>query len=313
MLGERKVGVVVLVKLYNCLYGMNLYKKYFASEEIEQKAMESVLRIYLEAHAKGNIIGAIDINQIQLDTETGEVVFPSSESIEKMKRSVDTLKFLPPEVIQGQAEWNRDADLFCMALILFSIRYYGHPYDGLLVCDAPIVERERAERIYGHPIFLFDSKDTSNAGNSYLCGRTAMRWERESNQRLKDYFMQVFIFGVNYDSIRLSAEYVLRLIGSVSTYNGNRTLEWNGRRIALLEGVEIYERDINPSCEENRKIGVVLRSKKNQEVLALGNTSDDTWSVYLPDSKEIMVSPKGVAPIVLGATISICEYLVNII
>lgn len=302
----------MMVSLAECLYGMNIFKKRFMSDEAEKLCLMNIVKHFSDSFEKGELVGPIDIRKVRLDLDNGNVFFPDNESIEEMFNSIDTIKFLPPEVLKDRNCWSRYSDDFLLATILFVVKYYIHPFDGMLLYEKPIVKITNAIDFYANPIFVFDVADTRNQVLGYNDNIAKTLWDN-SALSIKDYFIRNFTNGITSMDMRTDVKEVLELVKSDDISTEVRVLEINEKRFILRDGLQIFEKDIDSSNTSNQKILVVIKSTKNEEVLALGNASNDTWSVYLPDSKEILVSPKSVAPIVKGATISIGEYLANII
>ena len=305
------------VSLYKCLYGMELFKRQFTSNEALRNCMINAVTVYHERHSKGETVGIIDFNKIMLDLVTGDISEITPVSLDSAIRSVDILKFLPPEVINGNTVFGETQDRYCLALLLFAIKYFSHPFDGKNVYAEPIITVEAAKKAYGTPVFVFDVIDSSNAVSNQTNSKMIQKWESEPDTRLKDLFIMCFTVGVNNINMRPNDKAWLDILGvKEQALENNRHyvlfFETDRRRIRLEDGVEIFENDLYENGTSDKKVAVVLKSKKSDDILALGNASDDTWSVYMPDSKEIMVAPKGVAPLVKGATVSIGESLVNI-
>lgn len=302
----------MLVSLAECLYGMDLYKERFLSEEAEKKCLCNIVQYFAETHSKGEMVGPIDIRKLQIDLVNGNITIPQSEPINELFNSVDTLKFLSPEILKEKSSWTIHADNFFLATVLFSVEFFIHPFDGMLVYEKPVTNTKQAVDFYSNPIFVFDTVDTRNQALGYNDGKAISKWEK-CNACVKDYYIRNFTTGIHQVDMRVDAKDALNVFPAPQNSNEVRILEINDKRFNLYEGLELYESDVEPNSSGNQKLLVVIKSTKNENILALGNTSNDTWSVYLPDSKEVMVSPKSVAPIVQGATISIGEYLANII
>lgn len=306
------------VSLYECLYGMELFKKRFFSEDALRNCMKKLVSIYRERHEKGETLGLIDFKKITLELETGDITNIEPILSEAVAESVDIIKFLPPEIINHDTEFGEIQDRYCMALLLFAIRYFSHPFDGKKVHKAPVVTSEMAKRIYGEPTFVFDVVDIKNSAVNATDSNLIRMWSSETNEKLKDLFTTCFTVGIHNYDMRPSVTDWYEAIGcevekGAESGAEHLCMEIDGKIIKLLDGLEIFEHDLYKDSHKDRQIGVVLTSKKSEGILALGNVSDDTWSVYMPDSREIMVAPKNVAPLVKGSTISIGDTLVNII
>lgn len=305
------------VSLYKCLYGMELFKRQFTSNEALRNCMINAVSFYHERHLKGESVGIIDFNRVTLDLATGDISEITPVSLESAIGTADILKFLPPEIINGNTVFGEAQDRYCLALLLFAIKYFSLPFEGKRVYARPIITAEAAKKAYGTPVFVFDVADGSNAVSEQTDSQMIQKWESEPDTRLKDLFIACFTAGVNNMDMRPNDKAWLDVLGvKEQTRGSNRRhvlfLETDGRRIRLEDGAEIFEKDLYEDGASDKKVAVVLKSKKSDDILALGNASDDTWSVYMPDSREIMVAPKGVAPLVKGTTVSIGEALVNI-
>lgn len=292
---------------------MDLFRIEFDSLDVKNKCKQQIIEYFNEVHLKGELAGPINIKEISIDFDTGEISFPSKCDMQECLNTVELIKFLPTEVLMG-AEWTIHADYFLFAIIQFCIEFRNHPFEGKLVCGGyPVVDIVKAKTLFGSPVFIFNPNDTSNFAESNICGSTFEKWSKTDNTNIINYYMTMFTIGLNHVDERPS---VKEYVDATTNNNYNPVqyiMEVDGVEFNLYEGLEVFERHINPNCESDVKLFVVVASNKNDNVLALGNTSGDTWSVYLPDSKEIMVAPKGIAPILKGETISIGEHLANII
>lgn len=292
---------------------MDLLHIEFESLEKQSKCKQLILEYFNGVHLKGELVGPINIKKVRIDFDNGEIKFPEKCSICECLNTVELIKFLPAEVIFG-SEWTMQADYFLFAIIQFCIDFKNHPFEGKLVWSGyPVVDAVRAKSLFGNPVFIFDSNDKTNFAASNICGTAIELWNQNDNSMIKKYYTSMFTNGTNHVVERPSIkEYEEALVDRTNLNLLQYKMEVDGVEFNLHEGLEVFEKSINPNCETNDKLFVVIKSNRNESVLALGNTSGDTWSVYLPDSKEIMVAPKGVAPVLKGATISIGEHLANI-
>ena len=306
------------VSLYECLYGMELFKKRFVSKDALANCMKKLVSKYRECHEKGEVLGPVDFNEITLELETGDITNIKPILPEAAAESINIIKFLPPEIINHDTEFGEIQDRYCMAVLLFAIRYFSHPFDGKEVHKMPVAALETAKRIYGEPTFVFDVVDSKNSVVNAADSNLIRLWSSEPNEKLKDLFTTCFTVGIhNYDMRPDDAEWYEAIGGKKDRNGANGAeqlyMEIDGKIIKLSDGLKIFEHDLYEDRHSDRQIGVVLTSKKSECILALGNVSNDTWSVYMPDSREIMVAPNNVAPLVKGSAISIGDTLLNII
>lgn len=302
------------VSLYKCLYGMELFKKQFSSEKALTSCMKNILSFYRQRHAKGETAGIMDFNGISLDIDSGNIADMVTVPFEKAIGNIDIIKFLPPEVINGDMTFDELQDRYCLAVLLFSVRYFSNPFDGASTYAFPTVTAEAAKKIYGAPIFVFGMQNKGNFVTSCTASSVIRKWENEKNTKLKELFTACFTDGIKNHDMRPDVNGWLTALGTETDINAEKIfLDTDGKKIQLIEGMEIFECDLYDGGSSEKKIAVVLKSKKNDDILALGNVSDDTWSVYMADSREIMITPKNVAPLVNGATIGVGNILVNVI
>lgn len=300
----------MFVSLTQCLYGMELYKKPFSSGKAERDCLSNIIRHFIDTQSNGKLAGPIDIREFRIDLDDGQVSFPEPVQVDALLNAIDTLKFLPPEVLTERSVWTKRADDFLLSAILFCVEFLKHPFDGKLVYEKPVTDRKWAVKFYSNPVFVFDTADSCNGLLAYNDGRAIMKWEAHSAD-IREYYIKNFTSGAAHADMRADAEDAKKLFGSSGNNAQAALLAINDKQFHLYEGFELYERDVDSGSITNDKLAVVIKSPQN-DVLELGNASDDTWSVYLPDSKEVMVLPKSAAPIIQGATISIGEYLANI-
>ncbi|MBQ3665326.1 MAG: hypothetical protein II919_04385 [Lachnospiraceae bacterium] len=343
----------LILSLYDCLYGTVDERACLDEYGVRYKCMKNVIKHYKEAHANGKEMGPVNINEIMVHCTTGEMDFPERQSVEKMLDNIDTIKCLPPGIIRDSDQmYDAFDDQYCLALLLFIVRYNAFPFDGKLVCENPVVTRAQAMKLYGNPVFIFDDNNTENEVFTEQSGAVIEHWYRDENLNIKTLFLQMFTIGISDNSYSIKVnewEDVIedffideserksnpnnekdtkatneKNIETSDENNGidnNKTLkkedeinyiETEDVKIGIIAGKEIYERDFGIDTEENRKICVVVKNNKDARILALGNCTDDTWSLYLPNTKEILVKPNSVAPVIKGSMISIGEIIVNI-
>lgn len=297
--------------LYNLIYGMELFKPRFNSAEAYQKASVMVLEKYEVAKEKGTFIGPIDFNRIEFDMESGEVLsFPTDRtSLENC--SYDLWKFLPEEFYTG-AEWNEQQDVYCLAVLLYVLRYYSLPYDGIKESKSFSMNVEQKKENYRNLRFVFSEEDQSNALNSLIGSSTISFWNDDKNGEIKALFSKIFCNRSDPAHRPQISDWKNQFGTGKKQDEEGYTLSKDGVSIRLLDGLEIFRKDIS-STEDDRKLGVVVSSNKDKKVLALGNTSEETWRVDLPDGQKLSVAPKSAAPIAKGAVIDFGFEKVNII
>ena len=306
-----------VVTLYECLYGMELFRKRFASDEALSACMQRAINFYKKMHDRQSVVGPLDFNKMEIDLTTGELKKFIKLSLEEAVSSVDTLKFLPPEVIRGEAGYGRIQDRFSLAILLFAIRYNANPFDGAKTLSAPMIRAEDAKAVYGNPVFIFDVVDTSNRLISQTHATLKERWDNDQNTKIKDLFTTCFTAGISDYDMRPEADAWLTALDIKADTKEPKSvpslfLEYENKELKLSDGLTIFESNLLEGGSPEKKIAVVVKNRSGSDDLVMENVSDDTWSLYMPDSREIMVTPKNAAILIAGATLSIGDMLINI-
>lgn len=307
-----------IVSLYRCLYDMELYKKNFISVEVKKKCLVGLVDFYSQIHKDNRIVGLFSPKNFMIDLNTGDIDTGENIDVNEGLKDCEMIKFIPPEIIRGENTWDIYADYYCLALLIYSINFGGFPFDGKRVYERPIVTIERAIEEYSNPVFIFDPMDESNRVVDSTDYRIRRLWNDESNLTLKNAYIKSFTSSVRQKECRLSIIEWMNLLGM----EANQTMENEIKQQYVLSGDNVYkdlvcgteitESDIFGGDSSN-KIGVVVTSKKDASVMALGNASAYTWRLQLPDNQEMMIPPNSVAPLAKGTVIIIKNKVLNII
>ena len=128
-------------ELYHWLYQMDLHRESFSDEAALRSAMLNVVRFYEMVHDQGaHLVGPVDLHELLIDPENGYFEVKAGENRDALMQNIDSLKFMPPEILNMKSRWSIDADKFVLAELLFAIRYCKHPYDGRKVLERPITD-----------------------------------------------------------------------------------------------------------------------------------------------------------------------------
>ncbi|WP_026657798.1 hypothetical protein [Butyrivibrio sp. AC2005] len=287
--------------LYNIIYGMELFKPRFHTTEAYKKASLAVIEKYEEAHSKEAIIGLVDFNKITTDLDSGDVVFFPDEIIEIASCNYDQWKFLPPELCDG-SEWTVKQDLYCLAMVLYAFRYSSLPYDGQQELKAFSQDTNQRKELYRKLHFVFSNNDKDNMLDNLIGASIVSAWDNDGFQVIKELFSLVFEKKEERDVRPDIQSWKKMFCDGVHSDDTTLKLAKDGVEIHLIDGLEINKKDLLPG-EDETKIGKVVSSNKDKNVLALGNTSGENWRVDLPDGQKLSVAHQSAAPIVKGAVI----------
>lgn len=192
-------------ELYHWLYQMDLYREHFSSEEALKSAMLNTVKFYELVHENdARLVGPINLHVLLIDPEYGHFEVKAGGNRDSLIQDVDSVKFMPPEILNKSARWNLDADKFVLAELLFVLRYCKHPYDGRQVLKQPITDIDKARELYSNCRFIFDPDDSMNGLDYNTDPEPMERWNHDENAQLKSAFLQVFTQGFSNSSLRLN-------------------------------------------------------------------------------------------------------------
>ena len=183
---------------------MDLQREFFSNDTALKAAMLNTVRFYEMVHSKeSHLVGPVNLHELLIDPENGHFEVKAGSDRESLMQDVDSVKFMPPEVLNMKSRWSLAADQFVLAELLFVIRYCKHPYDGRKVVECPIIDVKMAKRHYGNCRFVFDPNDLTNGLDYYTDPNPIELWKRDVDTGLKDAFLQVFTRGYLDINLRL--------------------------------------------------------------------------------------------------------------
>lgn len=192
-------------ELYHWLYQMDLHRERFSNDDALRMVMLNTVKFYEMVHDKGaHLVGPINLHELLIDPETGSFEVKADSDRDKLMQNIDSIKYMPPEILNKKSRWTLDADRFVLAELLFTLRYCKHPFDGRQVLEHPITDVNKARRLYGNCKFIFDPNDSANGLDYYADPGPIDFWEYDVNSDLKNAFLQVFTQGYLDNSLRLS-------------------------------------------------------------------------------------------------------------
>lgn len=200
-------------ELYHWLYQMDLHREYFSNEDTLKAVMLNTVKFYEMVHNNGvHLVGPVNLHELLIDPENGHFEVKAGGDRDALMQDVDSVKFMPPEILNMKSRWNLDADKFVLAELLFTLRYCRHPYDGRQVLEQPITDVNKARQLYSNCRFIFDPDDSVNGLDYYTDPGPLDFWKHDENSQLKDAFLQVFTQGFLDINVRFSDSAWKRLI-----------------------------------------------------------------------------------------------------
>ncbi len=200
------------LELYNWIYQMDLYREHFSNDALKT-IMLNTISFYETVHInEAHLVGPIDLHELFVNPENGHFEVNANIDRNALMQDIDSIKFMPPEILNMQSRWNLDADKFVLAELLFVLRYCKHPYDGRYVLEQPITDVNTARHLYSSCKFIFDPNDSINSLDYYTDPVAIDSWKHDENSKLKDAFIQTFTQGMSDTGARLSDSEWVQLI-----------------------------------------------------------------------------------------------------
>ena len=200
-------------ELYHWLYLMDLHREHFANDAALKSAMLNVIKFYEMVHNNGaHLVGPVNLHELLIDPENGQFEVNADGDREALMQDIDSIKFMPPEILSRKSRWSMEADRFVLAELLFTLRYCKHPYDGRQVLEQPITGANRARQLYSNCRFIFDPNNSVNGLDYYTDPEPMDSWTNDENTQIKDAFLRVFTQGFSDISVRFSDSDWKRLI-----------------------------------------------------------------------------------------------------
>lgn len=192
-------------ELYHWLYQMDLHREHFSNYDALKAVMLNTVKFYEMVHNNGaHLVGPINLHELLIDPENGHFEVKAGVDRDALMQDIDSVKFMPPEILNMKSRWSLDADKFVLAELLFTLRYCRHPYDGRQVLEHPVTDVNKAKQLYSNCRFIFDPDDSVNGLDYYTDPGSMDFWEHDENSQLKDAFLQVFTQGFSDISARFS-------------------------------------------------------------------------------------------------------------
>ena len=161
---------------------------------------------FLHLHAKGLCYQDINLGNIFVDPDTGEVSICDNDNVDVNGAPgavYGTRKFMAPEVVRREKLPDACTDLYSMAVLFFYALHSWHPLDGKAEAAVAILDNEAEMRLYGtRPVFLFDPDDTSNGPLAGFHDPIVRRW-RALSEPVRELFRRSLGPGLHRSSERV--------------------------------------------------------------------------------------------------------------
>lgn len=159
-------------------------------------------------HANGLVYGDLNEDNFFVDGATGELQICDTDNIAVERRGeplpsdvLGRLEFMAPEVVRNEVCPNKHTDKHSLAVLLFYMFTYSHPFEGDIINQIPGFDPNKGMTIYGKPAaFVFHPTDRSNPPCDPVITK---RWNALP-KFMRNRFVEAFVEKVNKPSLRVS-------------------------------------------------------------------------------------------------------------
>ena len=300
---------------------------------------------YRALHLSGYCYRDISDGNLMFDPQGGDVLICDNDNVGVNRQSKSqvwgTMEFMAPELIRGEADPSTETDLHSLAVLLFSLWIWHHPFHGKKEFELRVWDIPAKKKVYGTPVFIFDPSDRSNAlplDPDYETPRFRWGYLPPSLQEL---FTRAFTTGVSDPKRRVTEGEWQRLFQQLEDgitacpkchaeniwEPGQDTLAcWHcrsavtlppklvihlpsGHHHVLLTGNRsLRRRHLNPSGKEENdtdEVARVVPHPQNPSIWGIRNLTETPWKVTFPDGKTLEVGKDRSVPLNPGTTLTL--------
>ena len=298
---------------------------------------------YRALHLSGLCYRDISDGNLMFDPLGGDILICDNDNVGVNRQSRSqvwgTMEYMAPELIRGGADPSTETDLHSLAVLLFNLWCWHHPFHGRMEYELRVWDIPAKRKVYGDPVFIFDPADGRNALPADPDYETVRRRWGYSPRSLRDLFTRAFTEGVRDPRRRVTEGEWQRLFlqlsdGIISCPGcraeniwepGGRTLAcWNcsapvplppkllvttsagPHHLLLTEGATLSREAAGLGGREERDpapVGEVVRNPANPAVWGIRNLSGLPWRVTFPDGRNLEVPPRMSVPLNPGTRI----------
>lgn len=297
-------------------------------------SMVQIANSFLNLHTKGMFYGDVNFGNFFFDPSNGDLMICDNDNVQIEGVGEATVlgfgEFRAPEIVRGQATPSKYTDQHSLAVLLFYMFLFHHPFEGKLLDEIPGFIPDKDVQIYGKPAaFIFHPTDRSNAlADPGISARWAML-----PTFIRRRFLEAFVDKINTPYGRVVEtiwqKELLKLHDSIvpcpackreSYYDkealkpgtGNMGACWKCKqpiplpprlrlvrsgdeKIVCLSGdTSLYSAHIGEqeTWDLSRPLATVEAHPKFPNVLGLKNNTDRSWLCTMPDGSRIDVKPQ---------------------
>jgi eukaryotic-like serine/threonine-protein kinase len=301
---------------------------------------------YRSLHLSGHCYRDISAGNLMFDPVSGDVLICDNDNVGVNRQSRcqvwGTMEYMAPEIIQCQADPSTATDLHSLAVLLFYLWVWHHPFHGEMEYRFHCWDIPAKKKVYGEsPLFVFDPDNPANRlppDPDYATARE--RWEY-CPQDLRETFIRAFTEGLRDPGRRVTEGEWQNLFSAIkdrivicprcraenfSGPSGGMRPCWHCHAglvsppvlriqrpygdlvIALSAGTTIRRRHVSltPANDDGSAIvGTVVPHPTIRGAAGIRNQSAMPWHATFPGGDSTDVPPGRAVPLNPGTTITI--------
>lgn len=300
---------------------------------------------YRALHLSGHCYRDISAGNLMFDPLCGNVLICDNDNVGVNRQSRcqvwGTMEYMAPEIIRGESDPSTETDLHSLAVLLFYVWVWHHPFHGLMEYGYHCWDIPAKKNVYGEtPVFVFDPDNPLNRLPEDSDYETARERWKFCPPVLKDMFTRAFTEGLIHPERRVTEGEWQNLFASLrdgivhcpkcraenfTSIDGEEIHCWHCSRrffpppyllirrpggetyVALTLGTSLLSRHILPvngNDDGSRVIGTVVSHPSIAGAAGIRNQSQKPWHTVFPDHTVTEVPPGKAVPLNPGTMIT---------
>ncbi|MGA2934245.1 MAG: serine/threonine-protein kinase [Methanomicrobiales archaeon] len=298
---------------------------------------------YRALHLSGLCYRDISDGNLMFDPIGGEILICDNDNVGVNRQSRSqvwgTMEYMAPEIIRGEADPSTETDLHSLAVLLFNLWCWHHPFHGRMEYELRVWDIPAKRKVYGNPVFIFNPADSRNSPPPDPDYQTVRARWGYCPASLRDLFTRAFTAGVHEPRRRVTEGEWQRLFLQLSDGTipcpscraeniwepGGKILAcWNcsssiplppklvvttsfgTHHVLLTDGATIAQSVITPGSRDDADpapVGQVVRNPADPAIWGIRNLSRVVWHVIFPDGQSLDVPSQKSVPLNPGTRI----------
>lgn len=301
---------------------------------------------YRALHLSGHCYRDISAGNLMFDPVPGDILICDNDNVGINRQSRcqvwGTMEYMAPEIIRGEADPSTQTDLHSLAVLLFYLWVWHHPFHGEMEYRFHCWDIPAKKKVYGEsPVFVFDPVNPANRlppDPDYALARE--RWQY-CPPDLQSLFIRAFTDGLHDPNRRVTEGEWQNLFSAIkdrivscpscraenfTAPDGSTGPCWHcdtplplppllkiqrpsgELTVALSNGTTIRRRHILLSAvndDGSEILGRVVPHPSIRGAAGIRNLSPAAWQALFPEGNRITVPPGKAVPLNPGTTITI--------